>query len=145
MELHEQENLEHLINNKHVIKKKRINPLEEGEEWKIQLIEELSLIKLGFLSIDMEEKDINRMLKNLSTSWMSYYGVEWGVGGVACGLSPRLIITLSLNLLALEGLLSYVKYFIYWQQNPAALVILNYTLYNFEINTHIYYYYLFFH
>ena len=68
MELHDQENLEHLISNKHVIKKKRVNPLEEGEEWKIKLIEELSMIKLGFLSIDMEEKDINRMLKDLTTS-----------------------------------------------------------------------------
>ena len=52
-------NLMDLIKSKHLIKKKnRLNPLENDEEWKIQLIQELSLTKLGFLDMDLDESDI---------------------------------------------------------------------------------------
>ena len=46
----------------------RVNPLEEGEEWKVKFIEELSLIKKGFLEIDMEmqEKDLDLMLESVA-------------------------------------------------------------------------------
>ena len=57
-----------LINKKHLIKNMRVNPLEEGEEWKVKFIEELSLIKKGFLEIDMEmqEKDLDLMLESVA-------------------------------------------------------------------------------
>ena len=45
----------------------RLNPLEEGEDWKIDLIEELSLAKMGFLEIDLDESDIAVMLHSLTT------------------------------------------------------------------------------
>ena len=56
-----------LIENKHIVKKNRVNLLEEGEEWKIDIIEELSLIKKGFLKIDMDEDDIEVMLESITT------------------------------------------------------------------------------
>ena len=59
--------LKALIENKHFVKKNRVNPLEEGEEWKIEIIEELSLIKKGFLEIDMDEDDIEVMLESIKT------------------------------------------------------------------------------
>ena len=41
----------------------RVNPLEDGEEWKIGIIEELSLCRRGCLQIEMEEADIDAMLE----------------------------------------------------------------------------------
>ena len=57
-----------LINKKHLIKNMRVNPLEEGEECKVKFIEELGLIKKGFLEIDMEmqEKDLDLMLESVA-------------------------------------------------------------------------------
>ena len=49
------------------IKNDRINPLEEGEEWKVMMIEELSLIKMGFVEDDMNEDDVNIMLEIITT------------------------------------------------------------------------------
>ena len=65
---YELESVENLINKKHVIKNMRVNPLEEGEEWKVKFLEELSLIKKGFLEIDMEmqEKDLDLMLESVA-------------------------------------------------------------------------------
>ena len=51
-----------------MLKKARVNPIEEGEEWKINFIVELSLVKKGFLDIDMEmkESDIDIMLESVA-------------------------------------------------------------------------------
>ena len=67
LDVYESINLNALIAKKQNIKKQRVNPLEEGEEWKIEMIEELSLAKLRFLEIDLEEKDINTWLEILAT------------------------------------------------------------------------------
>ena len=48
--------IEELIQEKHSIKKTRVNPLEHGEEWKPILINEICLAKMGFLDIGFEEK-----------------------------------------------------------------------------------------
>ena len=65
---YELESVENLINKKYVIKNMRVNPLEEGEEWKVKFLEELSLIKKGFLEIDMDmqEKDMELMLESVA-------------------------------------------------------------------------------
>ena len=68
MRCHELIKLEQLMKNKFYITNKRIHPLEEGEEWKMALIEELSMRKLGFLDIEMDKKDINRMLQELTVN-----------------------------------------------------------------------------
>ena len=68
LKYYEMESLDGLIGKKHVIKKMRVNPLEEGEEWKVKFLEELCLIKKGFLDVDMEMKqtDIDIMLESVA-------------------------------------------------------------------------------
>ena len=63
----EMENLNKMIMNKHLIKNRRINPLLEDEEWKVQMIEEMCLSKLGFNETDIEDNDINTMLELICT------------------------------------------------------------------------------
>ena len=63
----EMENLNEMIMNKHLIKNRRINPLLEDEEWKVQMIEEMCLSKLGFNETDIEDNDINTMLEIICT------------------------------------------------------------------------------
>ena len=58
--------LNNLIMKRNSIKKERINPLEEGEEWKVLMIEELSLIKFGFLETEMEDFEIEIMLESIT-------------------------------------------------------------------------------
>ena len=68
MRSHEQLNVEQLMKSNLNIQNKRIHPLENGDGWKMAQIEELTVIKLGFLDIDMDEKDINGMLQDLSVT-----------------------------------------------------------------------------
>ena len=56
-----------LIDSKFDIKRTRVNPLLENEDWKINLIEELSLIKAGFLTADLEQEVLEEMLETLTT------------------------------------------------------------------------------
>ena len=64
---YEAETLQDLIRKKQAIKKFRVYPLNEGEVWKIGIIEELSLCKRGCLEIDMEKVDIDAMLEAVTT------------------------------------------------------------------------------
>ena len=64
---YEAENLQDLIRKKQAIKKFRVYPLNEGEDWKIGIIEELSLCKRGCLEMDMEKVDIDAMLEAVTT------------------------------------------------------------------------------
>ena len=68
---YEAQDLQDLIMKKYLIKKMRLNPLEVGEDWKIDLIEELSLAKMGFLEIDLDESDIAVILDSLTTDLLS--------------------------------------------------------------------------
>ena len=61
------DSVEGLIFKKQVIKRMRVNPLEEGEDWKVKFIEELSLTKKGFLNIDIDDNHINTMLEEICT------------------------------------------------------------------------------
>ena len=47
--------IEELIQDKHSIKKTRVNQLEHVEEWKQILINEICLAKMGFLDIRFEK------------------------------------------------------------------------------------------
>ena len=40
-----------------------MNPLEDEENWKIEIIQELSLCRRGCLDIEMDEEDIDAMLE----------------------------------------------------------------------------------
>ena len=59
--------LETLINKKHLIKNGRINPLNNDEKWKIDMIQEMCLSKLGLLESDSDESDTKIMLEIICT------------------------------------------------------------------------------
>lgn len=59
--------LNSLILEKHVIKKKRVHPLLEDEAWKVEMIQEMCLTKMGFLEGDDEENDIKTFLEIVCT------------------------------------------------------------------------------
>ena len=63
----EVESLRALIMKKPFIKTKRVYPLREDEEWRIWMIEEMCLTKLGFLETNLEENDITIMLEIICT------------------------------------------------------------------------------
>ena len=58
---------ETLISKKHLIKNSRINPLEEDEVWKIEMIQEMCLSKLGLLEGDSDENDTKTLLDIICT------------------------------------------------------------------------------
>ena len=64
---YEVESFKNMIEKKQAIKKNRVHPLEDGEHWKIEIIEELSLCRRGCLEIAMEEEDIDAMLEAVTT------------------------------------------------------------------------------
>ena len=55
-----------LFENKHMIKKARVNPLLENENWKVQVIEEICLVKLVFLTTDLEINILEDILESLA-------------------------------------------------------------------------------
>ena len=57
--------VEDLIQDKQNIKIKRVNPLFDGEHWKPNFINEICLIKMGYLEADMDEKILEEILTNL--------------------------------------------------------------------------------
>ena len=57
--------LEELIQNKHSIKKIRVNPLEEGEDWKPNMIKEICLAKKGFIDIGLEDEILEDLLNSI--------------------------------------------------------------------------------
>ena len=61
------QDLDSLISKKHLVKSSRINPLEEDEEWKIKMIEEMTLSKLGFLEKECDANDTEIMLEIICT------------------------------------------------------------------------------
>ena len=71
----QEKSLKALIVKKPFIKTKRIYPSREDEEWKIQMIEEMCLSKLGFMETNIEEKDITIMLELICTEWFIYWVV----------------------------------------------------------------------
>ena len=64
---YEANSIKDLIKKKQDIKKTKVNPLENDEEWKIGIIEELSLCRRGCLEIEMEDEDIDAMLEAITT------------------------------------------------------------------------------
>ena len=53
--------------NIHMIKKSRVNPILDNEKWKLPIIEEISLIKFGFLTTDMELQVLEDILESVAT------------------------------------------------------------------------------
>ena len=66
MNNYEIEEVSDVFANKYLIKKTRVNPLLENEGWKPRLIEELSLIKRGFLTTEMEIEVLEEILESVA-------------------------------------------------------------------------------
>ena len=64
---YEMEEIADVFENKYLIKKTRVNPLLENEGWKPKIIEELSLIKRGFLTTEMEIETLEEILESVAT------------------------------------------------------------------------------
>ena len=60
--------LELLLMAKKEIKNTRVNKLHENEEWKVNLIEEISLARKGLLTLDLEEEIVEDLLLELCTN-----------------------------------------------------------------------------
>ena len=67
LKLYEANDQRKLFSQKHAIKTKRIHPLLEDETWKMEMIEEMCLVKMGFIEGEDEEKDINTFLEIICT------------------------------------------------------------------------------
>ena len=50
--------MDQLVADKHIIKKARVSPLSENEEWKLKLIEEVSLLLKGQLESDFDDQPL---------------------------------------------------------------------------------------
>ena len=57
--------LNELFSEKHKIKENRVYNLEQGEEWKINMIKELTLVKRGLLDNGLEAKVNEGLLKDI--------------------------------------------------------------------------------
>ena len=60
--------LESLLCAKKEVKNTRVNALLENEEWKVNMIEEISLARKGLLTLDLEEEIVEDMLVQLCTN-----------------------------------------------------------------------------
>ena len=60
-------NLSHLISEKNKIKISRLYSLSEDDQWKIKIIEEISLIKKSLVEVEFEEKDLQEILDFICT------------------------------------------------------------------------------
>ena len=59
--------LAELVSSKKKVQRLRVNELEENEEWKINLIEEISLARKGLINIDFEKEVMEDILEQLCT------------------------------------------------------------------------------
>ena len=67
LKLYEANDQRKLFSQKHAIKTKRLHPLLEDESWKMEMIEEMCLVKMGFIEGEDEEKDIKTFLEIICT------------------------------------------------------------------------------
>ena len=59
--------LAELVSSKKKVQRLRVNELEENEEWKINLIEEISLVRKGLINLDFEKEVMEDILEQLCT------------------------------------------------------------------------------
>ena len=57
-----------LIKHRQIIKSQRVNPLVEGEEWKINVLDELCLAKKGLIELDIEPDEIDMIMNVVATA-----------------------------------------------------------------------------
>ena len=64
---YERSSLKELILEKQSIKTTRVYPLSREEDWKISLLEEISLLKLNLLEIEFDNDDLEEILVQICT------------------------------------------------------------------------------
>ena len=68
MQKYNKNDIEDLIQSKYAIKKTRIHELLEDEEWKPNMLEELSLAKKGLIELDLAEDEIDDLIEAIATT-----------------------------------------------------------------------------
>ena len=67
MKKHKVDSLVDLVTEKDSLKKQRVYPLPEEESWKITLIKEIALAKMGQLDIEFDENNLDEILEAICT------------------------------------------------------------------------------
>ena len=68
LSLYDADDLNVLFKMKQSIKKMRVNDLEEDEDWKISILEELSLAVKGLLEVDMGIRVMTSIIEVVATA-----------------------------------------------------------------------------
>ena len=65
---HNKPNLQAMAQEKNLLKRLRISPLPKEELWKVQLIEEISLVKNDQIELEFDDKDLEDILEFVCTA-----------------------------------------------------------------------------
>ena len=64
--------LQFLIDDKDSIKFSKVYPIRPDNSWKVNIIEEISLVKKELLEVDFEEDELEIILDYICTSWLCW-------------------------------------------------------------------------
>ena len=64
---HDKNTIKELINDKNYLKKAKVNPIEENENWKLKLIEDIILLKKVHVELEFDENDLDEILDYVCT------------------------------------------------------------------------------
>ena len=67
MTKHKVDSLVDLVTEKDSLKKQRVYPLPEEESWKITLMKEIALAKMGQLDLEFDENNLDKILEAICT------------------------------------------------------------------------------
>ena len=68
LQKHSKQTLAELVVDRNTIKKATVSPISENEKWKLNIIEEVSLVKKGQLEADFDEELLDEILDYICTS-----------------------------------------------------------------------------
>ena len=68
LNLYDMEDLTSLLKQGQTIKKMRVNPLEDDEEWKVNILEELCLAQNGLIELNFNTDEIEMIIDMVATA-----------------------------------------------------------------------------
>ena len=68
LNLYDIEDLTSLLKQGQTIKKMRVNPLEDDEDWKVNILEELCLAQNGLIELDFNTDEIEMIIDLVATA-----------------------------------------------------------------------------
>ena len=68
LNLYDIEDLTSLLKQGQTIKKMRVNPLEDDEDWKVNILEELCLAQNGLIELDFNTDEIEMIIDMVATA-----------------------------------------------------------------------------